>query len=394
MGICPRISDNNKILTQLRDKDPYALLAIARFCRNPTFTFWLQTCYPNDIRPLLPPLQRSLDDLVSAAYGSAAWLDDELTKLRMRLPVSGAGGGCRDLDDLSSAAFLGTLWQVAPMLIPIKSSSGDSVDGWANRLEAVFGKGAFDPEAEGQGRFSGFLQYTVGAAGAARTPLRDATALRVAYGRCRNELSEAERKDGPLEPKVADCGYGFERRGQRALTAAREKPRAQALLASMLTLDEMDPRRMAFLEASAKDGGAPIRAVMSSWPTQQRHITPDQFHTGACTYMGLPIPALVPFVGNQIGSTGRRLDAHGHQLASATLKGDGWRIRHDGVQDALATGLKACHVDAKLEVLNLFLPFCPAAAREHLTGRQGRRNWQGVIPDILAKFDPSRLIFF
>ena len=107
----------------------------------------------------------------------------------------------------------------------------------------------------------------------------------------RRAHSAAERKDGPLEPEIAHCGYGVEQRGQLAITAAREKPRSRALLAGMLALDEMDPRRMAFLEASAKNGGAPIRAVMSSWPTKQRHITPDQFHTGACTYMhGPPDP--------------------------------------------------------------------------------------------------------
>ena len=45
-----------------------------------------------------------------------------------------------------------------------------------------------------------------------------------------------------------------------------------------------------------------------------------------------------------------------------------------------------------LEVLNLFLPFCSAAARSHLTGPAGRRNRQGFIPDMLAYFDPKRLI--
>ena len=119
---------------------------------------------------------------------------------------------------------------------------------------------------------------------------------------------------------------------------------------------------------------------------------PEQFTTGACMYMGFPISALLPFVGNRIGSTNRRVDRHGHELASATLKGDGWGKCHDVVEEALAMGLKDCHVDAKLEVLNLFLPYCPAVVRSHLAGPGGRRNRQGVIPDLLAFFDRKRLI--
>ena len=121
---------------------------------------------------------------------------------------------------------------------------------------------------------------------------------------------------------------------------------------------------MAFLEASAKNDGAAIRAVMSSWPTKQRHTSPEQLTTGACICMGFPTPAPLPFVGNRIGSTNRRVDPHGHQLASATFNGDGWRKRHvrsgaGRIQDTLAIGLKVCHVDAKSEMLNLFLPYCP-----------------------------------
>ena len=218
------------------------------------------------------------------------------------------------------------------------------------------------------------------------SPLQDTTKLRETCHRCQAELTTAERKDGPLDPVVEHCGCGHERLGQKATTAAREKPRVRELLQGMSALDEMDPRGLAFLEASAKNNGAATRAVTSSWPTKQRCMSPEQFTTGACIHVGFPIPAPLLFVGNRIGSTNRRVDPHGHRLASATLKRDGWRKRHDLVQ----VGLKACHVDARLEVLNLFLPHCPAEARSHLAGPGGRRNRQGVVPDLLAFFDPKR----
>lgn len=65
------------------------------------------------------------------------------------------------------------------------------------------------------------------------SPLQDATELREACRRCQAELTTAERKNGPLDPAVEHCGHDYECLGQKAITAAREKPRVRELLQGM-----------------------------------------------------------------------------------------------------------------------------------------------------------------
>ena len=55
----------------------------------------------------------------------------------------------------------------------------------------------------------------------------------------------------------------------------------------------------------------------------------DVFPEVVATYLALPSPACAPVVGQRIGRYREVLDPFGTKLATLSLPGDGWRIRHD-----------------------------------------------------------------
>ena len=382
------VSDNDKLNNLLQNRNPFAEFAIVRYCRAPQFTFMLQSSYPSDIESsgVLVPLQSSIDAMVSGGIGSAEWSSDDITKRRVRLPVRAAGMGIRDLGDVMPAAFLGTICQVFPVLIDT-SVDGVVIPGWAPELSVHIGVGAFDPAAQGRGRLTALL-----AANVSGVPLRIAEEIRDAYGRCRVGLSQGELSEGPLAASIQDFGFGYEFKCQRAITKQREQSRCAALLAEVKMLPAMDPRRMSFMEMSDSFGGAAIRCVINAFPMVHNPIMPRQWVSGICSLFGIALPALVPFVGNPIkGVLTNLCDAHGHNLAAAHLKGDGWRRGHNNVQDAVVCGLEALGIPSTLEPYNLFKAHISASAREHLGGDQAYKNQQGIIPDLAIGLDPMRL---
>ena len=101
--------------------------------------------------------------------------------------------------------------------------------------------------------------------------------------------------------------------------------------AKVRSLPVLDPRRMACMEVAAREEGACVRTIFSTWPTAARRMLPDQWIVGACLCFGLRIPVLSTFVGATIGNTDRACDACGVELMTAQTGGDGFRHKNDAV---------------------------------------------------------------
>jgi hypothetical protein len=73
------VSDNNKLCSTLRNRDPHAGWAFLYYCQNAQITHWLQWCYPKDINPHLSLLLASLDEVFAVASGTHDIIAQRLT---------------------------------------------------------------------------------------------------------------------------------------------------------------------------------------------------------------------------------------------------------------------------------------------------------------------------
>ena len=119
---------------------------------------------------------------------------------------------------------------------------------------------------------------------------------------------------------------------------------------------------------------------MSSYP-DNRHwaFLPSEWMSLPQMYLGLPLTALEPFVGNLLPN-GRKIDAHGVSLGGAILPGDGFRRKHDAVKWALLDCMHANYYDVMCEVYGLFTPHLGNAARAAMEGSDARHAKAGIVP--------------
>ena len=74
----------------------------------------------------------------------------------------------------------------------------------------------------------------------------------------------------------------------------------------------------------------------------------------------------------------KKIDIFGDNLRSATLKGDGYRKRHDLVKNFLFRKLRTAGVQTECEVFNLFSREIP---QEGLSRIERGRTRQTMVPD-------------
>ena len=114
-------------------------------------------------------------------------------------------------------------------------------------------------------------------------------------------------------------------------------------------------------------------------------------------WLGLKVSWLTPFVGQDIGETGRKIDAFGHQLLAANLPGDHWRKRHDKCKLFLYKLMQWAKMECSCEVYNEFARFIstnlvqdPNQTPQNRWNGKCVKDKQGMVPDLKGKADKAQ----
>ena len=148
------VSKRNTVSRKLRDLHLQSLYAVTLHALAPSFFYWTQHAYPDDVRPHARAVDVALAEAISTCIGPEA-LRDDIAVARLRLPARMYGGAIRSLEDVAPAAFLGALCRAAPALIDRRDGGFNLQTGFVPALAAVLGHGAFD--ADSVARFEGLL---------------------------------------------------------------------------------------------------------------------------------------------------------------------------------------------------------------------------------------------
>ena len=93
-----------------------------------------------------------------------------------------------------------------------------------------------------------------------------------------------------------------------------------------------------------------------------------------------PSPACAAKIGERL-SRGKRVCKWGDEVACATMQGDGYRRRHDGLKLHLRRLLVWSGIPVTCEVFNLFASCIP---QEGLNRLERGRKRQGLVPDFMV----------
>ena len=356
------MSKINNISSKLRSRHLQSLYSVTYYCLAPLFQYWLQHCYPEDVREAATTVDAGISS-VAARCISEAVRTDGLTLRRLRLPARKFGGGLRSLVDVAPAAFLGTVCKVLPHFVDRRLPNGEHQIGFLPRLAGIFDPHSFD-EGNEDIRFQHFLQ----------SGTRLAMALAMHWVTLQNEVGADSV--GPLRMSVEAAGADSSKL-QRDITMQRERVRFQALDVEIRALPEGDMRKAAWLNVDRFS-----TCWVTAWPTHDARLSNEEFTEATTFYFGLPSPACAAVIGERIGSTRYAVDAHGCHLTTATLPGDGWRSQHDALKWQI-DDCRDSHTRVVTEVYGLFAAYIPQAGRRRLASEPIRKR-QGLVPDFLV----------
>ena len=358
------MSKSNSIVTKLRDAHLPSVWTMLQYAIQPLFHYWLQHCYPSDC----VQQARQLDDFNIAIAGiciPGVNSGRSTVARRLRLPARLYGGGIRSLVELSPAAFCATVCRAMPRMTDSFSRLGERRTGFMPCLTGLLGAGSFDDD-DSAVWFEPLLS----------SGSRIGNAFAETWQLLREEVGE--RPQGCILSRAAAVAGRGGHRIQAALTSVRERCRHQQLDVELRALPEADVERTAWLNVD-RYGTVWIRA----WPSNEMWCSDCEFLEIACRYFGLPSPACAPLVGVGIAGTRARLDAHGFNLCSANLPGDGWRAQHDSLKWRILEDLREMNMRSTPEVYGLFAPLLPQVAKEHFDQLPVRKR-QGILPDMLV----------
>ena len=275
----------------------------------------------------------------------------------VRQPVRLCGMGLRSQEDACQPGFAGALLQAAPFMAKIPC------------LEQVMGgEHHWGEDADPAGRLAPLL-----ASGS-----RAGRELSSAWHQMKQEAEEAgrflgEEVEGPLAGDIRDIGQHLEGSLRQSLVENREKVRGKVLLRAL----EQHPTKSARPVWSWPERDKQSSSWLLCLPGSKTSFSAEEFTTAGAALLCLPPPCCVPKVGDPV--SGRvRVCKWGDNVVNATMRGDGWRTRHDSMKLLI----RDLHVKAGIpivcEVFNLFADCIPQAELARI--QRGRRR-QAIVPD-------------
>ena len=195
------------------------------------------------------------------------------------------------------------------------------------------------------------------------------------WGKLRLEAAEAalwldEELEGPLAEAASSAGEGrTDGTTRRMVMEQLEESRCKLLTKGLEQYYDQEAQPC----WSWPDRGKQT----SAWLLTLTGLSGPEFSEAAATHLCLPSPACASRVGETIRGT-KKIDIFGDSLRSATMKGDGYRKRHDLVKNFMFRKLRTAGLNTECEVFYLFSREIP---QEGLSRLERGRTRQTMVPN-------------
>ena len=351
-----------------------ALWAVLRMSMTAQFEYWLQHCYPSDVKAAAASLDRKLWRILESCIGTlipegedsdcvigvpGASIDGlSFQQMVVRLPIKMGGLGIRNLEFLSLAAFISSVEHSIPEI--------GTITGLCPALALQYGGDtSFGKAMPADTRWRALL----------RSGCKLGQEFRYAWEALKGEAvscSEwlAVELEGSLGHQAEGAGMGCETLGMRKTVVEQTEKIWSKVVMKCL---EMHPDRRSRAVRSWPERDKLSSAWLLALPTGETAISSAEFAEAAAALLCLPSAACKDKIGCSVGD--RKVDLYGDAVQAARMKGDGWRTRHDSVKMMLARLLKWAKVSFQCEVFNLFAHLIP---QEGLSRLERGRKRQGL----------------
>ena len=371
------IKKTTKRLQQDAAQNLYALLVQCMQCK---LQFWMQCLPPDVLKQHLRKFDAAIMRAVRIATGQK-FARNTLAYKRLRWPRRLMGGMIRSAVDVSTAAYVGGICLCVPSFTTSVDREGNKWDGILDHMQHVFGQGSFDHGSETK-RFQAMLDN-----GNALSKQLSKLFMKMRAEVHGEEDLEHLPMDSPFKNGPAGAGVVSGKvspRPQHEFTEWLERERVRQVFAK---LEEKTNERGAILardEAallSVNEGSSVFVGVPTTVISGMDNVT---YKECWASYLGEVSPVCAPWVGTAFSHFGGKrhsvVDKFGDNVTNAVLKGDTWRIRHDGFKWAIAQQASWCRFMLDTEPLNKFLPFIQN--RDSFLSKRERQR-QGMVPDFL-----------
>ena len=345
------VSRIKKVTASLRIRSSHALWSATWYCNTALMHHWLQLCPPHVTLQFAADVDVALRHAAIASVVALRNADD-LAWRRFQLPARLGGGGLRTSKGQRHAAWLGGVCGSVPRFLS-STEGGRVVKGFSPWCALAFSPDAFSSARGGGGLGYAALFGSVAFGGWIQSSWEHA---RREAGWLQGEEGAVGRPvDGVLEATAATMGLCLDDQEtsgsmQSRITSEIERRQHAVLNEEFLALGKGDIRRVTWLNVDSFSS-----QWVSSW-MGEGEMSNMEFEWVTGTYMALPLPMLQSLVGRKFVAGNRNLvmDAHGHSMMVAALKGGSWLANHDAFLRAVRDVLVMCGVRVQLEPRGLF----------------------------------------
>ena len=280
----------------------------------------------------------------------------------VRQPVRLHGMGLRSQEDNCDPGYVGALLQAAPFMAKLPALK-----------DVMGGDDVWGDEGDAAQRLAPLLS----------SGHREGEELAAAWRRMQLEAEESarylgEQVEGALAGDLQGGEFAPERAVRQQIVEGREKLRARLLLQAL----DLHPNREARPVWSWPERDKHSSTWLLCLPSPDSTLSSQEFSTASAALLCVPPPCCAPKVGDLIGGRGQGGRTYvckwGDNVVNSTMRGDGWRTRHD----AMKLAIKDLHTKAGIpivcEVFNLFADAIPQQGLSRI--ERGRRR-QALVPD-------------
>jgi len=333
------------------------------YCEQPLLQFEMMLLPPKVMAPYLARFDIALQEAHEIATGiDFTKPEHTIARQRSQLPRRCNGGGIRNQQQVSTAAWLGCACMVYPRMRDYRSADGQIVKGFMPHLRDV-GETSADQEATRHARL---------------IESRCLAGLLLTEGWTSLQQEAGNPEEGFFATSAQSLGFHdgqVVEKMQKKITKEREELKVAHVESLILQLRRDDPQRVSWRQM-AKSG----RSIIGSLPSRTQILGNRDFVESMHMFYGVANRAYAEHVGKPILQTGRLFDEMGLAICRVTMTGDGWRRGHNARERQLERFYKASGIDVRSEVDNLFLAYIDdKEGWGHLNG--GKRR--ALIPDFL-----------
>ena len=374
VGIAKVACNSSEVLKDKRQ----SLWTILRLSLSQQLDYWLQLCYPSNIKAaankmdeiMWEMLEKTADSNIPRIRGDNNSVENVMITIPglqekthqervVRQPIRLGGFGIRSQKELSPAAFIGAVEQILPSFVGVK--------GICPQLAHLLGS-MEDSQSTWQ------LLISSGC--------RTGRELLISWQTLQSEAVHmcdflGINLEAPLSVIAELIGEGSE----NGSTRKRVLEQRECLRGSVLSKA---------LEIYPDKTARPVKVwpqldkLSTSWllslPGPHSGLASNIFSEAVCANLCLPSPACRSLVGERVGRT--TVDSYGDKVMAAHLPGDSWRTRHDTIKSEINRLLMWCNIPSTCEVFGLFAHLI---SQEGLNRLDKGRARQGMVPDYLLQ---------